>query len=481
VDAALPPALDGLRGGGRPLPDAVRAELEPRFGADFGAVRVHADQRAAGLAERYGAQAFTVGRDIAFGAGRYAPESSSGRALLAHELAHVAGQRGPVDGARLQAKVVDDDEHLPCRTTPKRAGRITAADLTARENDAATKAEAAVTALRANPITETVRELIWKRFKLDYNDPRTRCRKVATIADRLAQVAREIRSSDCTYNCSMSGEPPSSGCDSNTNAHTYVGLTRRIDLCQNFWSLGQDEQGRVILHEWAHYEFLTRGLRDDTEMGFDSAECYAAFAYALAGASGIFAEHECPQETRPLPARDEARIAASCPSNTFVSLPFTGGYLGGLPGLGGLPTASVGLQFQFPITRMHDWEFSLGPRITAGIQEESGGSRPPPAFLLGLRTGLEFRYRPWRFGFNVGGYAEGGGAWLPSKDPSEAGKYTAHPYAVGGLTGGIGFPLGEKTAFRLFADVGAGAGYDRNDKSAFGLFQAGLGAAFEFR
>jgi hypothetical protein len=59
---------------------------------DFSRVRVHTDARAAQSAQAVGAAAYTVGNDIVFGAGRYAPETGSGQALLAHELTHVVQQ-----------------------------------------------------------------------------------------------------------------------------------------------------------------------------------------------------------------------------------------------------------------------------------------------------------------------------------------------------------------------------------------------------
>jgi hypothetical protein len=78
--------------GGRPLPQATRAFFEPRFGWDLGDVRVHTDGAAAAAARGLQARAFGVGRDIVFGAGEYAPDTAAGRALLAHELAHVVQQ-----------------------------------------------------------------------------------------------------------------------------------------------------------------------------------------------------------------------------------------------------------------------------------------------------------------------------------------------------------------------------------------------------
>lgn len=79
----------------QPLPDSVRALFEPRFGVDFGPVRVHANARAADAAREVNARAFTLGRDIVFGAGQYQPDTAAGQRLLAHELTHVVQQNGP--------------------------------------------------------------------------------------------------------------------------------------------------------------------------------------------------------------------------------------------------------------------------------------------------------------------------------------------------------------------------------------------------
>jgi hypothetical protein len=78
--------------GGAPLASRTRAFFEPRFGADFSAVRIHTGTAAATAARTFAARAFTLGADVAFAPGQYAPESVEGRRLLAHELAHVAQQ-----------------------------------------------------------------------------------------------------------------------------------------------------------------------------------------------------------------------------------------------------------------------------------------------------------------------------------------------------------------------------------------------------
>ena len=88
-----PPSVQAvLNSPSRPLDPATRAFMEPRFGQHFSNVRLHTDSQAAQSARTVNALAYTVGRDIVFGRGQYAPGSSKGRNLIAHELAHVIQQ-----------------------------------------------------------------------------------------------------------------------------------------------------------------------------------------------------------------------------------------------------------------------------------------------------------------------------------------------------------------------------------------------------
>jgi hypothetical protein len=89
----VPPIVhEVLRSPGRPLDPATRTFMEPRFGHDFSRVRVHTDAKAAESAQAVDALAYTVGRDMVFGAGQYTPGTLVGRRLLAHELTHVVQQ-----------------------------------------------------------------------------------------------------------------------------------------------------------------------------------------------------------------------------------------------------------------------------------------------------------------------------------------------------------------------------------------------------
>lgn len=95
-------AIQAARGGGQALDSAVRARMEPAFGADFGGVRVHTGSQADALNRQLSARAFTTGQDIFFKQGEYNPGSSKGRELLAHELTHVVQQAGK----EIQGKLV---------------------------------------------------------------------------------------------------------------------------------------------------------------------------------------------------------------------------------------------------------------------------------------------------------------------------------------------------------------------------------------
>ena len=81
-----------LRAPGQSLSAETRAFMEPRFGESFSSVRIHTDRLAAESATAVGALAYTVGSDIVFNVGRYAPSSVQGRNLIAHELVHVLQQ-----------------------------------------------------------------------------------------------------------------------------------------------------------------------------------------------------------------------------------------------------------------------------------------------------------------------------------------------------------------------------------------------------
>jgi hypothetical protein len=100
---------DAVSGGGRALDLQTRGFFEQRMGYDLSAVRLHTGDAAAESARKINAQAYTLGSDIVFGSGEYAPHSDSGRHLLAHELAHVVQDSGR-KGNSIHRKLTVDEK-----------------------------------------------------------------------------------------------------------------------------------------------------------------------------------------------------------------------------------------------------------------------------------------------------------------------------------------------------------------------------------
>jgi hypothetical protein len=93
VAPSEPESRPSIPGSSRPLDTTTRELMESRFGESFAGVRIHTDDGAALSARSMNALAYSSGSDVVFGKGQYAPETLSGRRLLAHELTHVVQQR----------------------------------------------------------------------------------------------------------------------------------------------------------------------------------------------------------------------------------------------------------------------------------------------------------------------------------------------------------------------------------------------------
>jgi len=112
--SAIPPVVNRvLQSAGTPLDATTRTIMEPRLGHSFSQVRIHTDAAAAEAASAVNAFAFTVGRNVVFGANRYQPGTGEGRRLLAHELTHVIQQDGSTNSvsmASVTSEPADPDE-----------------------------------------------------------------------------------------------------------------------------------------------------------------------------------------------------------------------------------------------------------------------------------------------------------------------------------------------------------------------------------
>jgi len=113
--------IEGLSSG-HTLPVAVQHEFGPRLGHDLSGVRVHNDEAADRAATSVGARAFTLGRDLVFARGEFAPSTGEGRRLLAHELVHWVQQGGHAGriqrNLKVDATASDDPKTAIAQMTP---------------------------------------------------------------------------------------------------------------------------------------------------------------------------------------------------------------------------------------------------------------------------------------------------------------------------------------------------------------------------
>jgi hypothetical protein len=100
-------AIRGVLNAGRRLPSATRDFFESRLGRDFSPVRLHTGTEAGESARNLNARAYTYGQNIVFASGEFAPETSMGRRLLAHELVHTVQQRATDKAPGIQRTMGD--------------------------------------------------------------------------------------------------------------------------------------------------------------------------------------------------------------------------------------------------------------------------------------------------------------------------------------------------------------------------------------
>ncbi len=304
-------------GAGAPLPCDVRSFFEPRFGRDFGAVRVHADAQAAASARSLNALAYTSGRDIVFGDGQYAPGTESGRRLLAHELAHVVQQAGASAatgtaaprnptaaassvGVRVQ-RLVRRSLVVGCGPgqNPFAADRR-ASELLTNAVDRIDTARAERPADAADPDVVAIGNAMHTAFRLNpasddnWNLPAPRF-GLPLIRRRLEAARDYIDSVVFTYNCCTVGGacPATCGtCTATETAFVCGGDTSIITLCPLFWTRpgGVRERGRVLAHEVLHIIFGF--INDWAEPDRTNAHCYAQFT-ALANDFNSPADRRC--------------------------------------------------------------------------------------------------------------------------------------------------------------------------------------------
>ena len=330
--ATAPPIVhDVLRSAGRPLEPGLRDEMEARFGHDFSRVRVHTDARAAESARAVDALAYTVGPEIVFDDGRYSADTTEGKCLLTHELAHVVQQDGtdsrqtgrsipvlspadPTERAAERAAATTGSagetgraaatrsvqrlvrpENVSCHATG-----LTNPDLTGQEAvDAIATADAeaielAFTAevlldghlalVRAGqPVDAEFDTILQEELGLTLTNP-AHFRLIEQQRNRFTRVRELLESGFLRYMCrgtnvSLVGCSPPGSCTDNRAFSCPA--NRLIVLCQAFWDL-PDFRGSTIMHEPFHVLFSMLRHAPNALRRAD-ALCFESFARRIAG------------------------------------------------------------------------------------------------------------------------------------------------------------------------------------------------------
>lgn len=180
-------ALKRRQGGGRPLEPEHAERLGAAMGVDLGGVRIHDDGEADTIARSVQATAFTAGSDVYFTRGTYAPGTSGGDHLLAHELAHVvqggggaSSAQGPVIGAANDPAeaAADAMADSAVRRLQRQTARVSAASATERSEAPGSSGEALAPLRRQAERAGTVRR--WNPFKALLGGKKKKTKKLAT-------------------------------------------------------------------------------------------------------------------------------------------------------------------------------------------------------------------------------------------------------------------------------------------------------------
>jgi hypothetical protein len=346
--SAVPPIVNEvLRSPGQPLDSTTRSFMEPRFGHDFSQVRVHTDARAAESALAVNALAYTVGRDVVFGSRQHAPNSVTGRELLAHELAHVVQQqhagsgraparisqpydsgeanadhlaRSALAGERPAAQVSNSSSPILSRRVIPRFVHCTGgsdgapsdpvAQLTTivdqAEERTRTSADqllevAALTRAGTRPMDSIVDGSFDTRFGLPAEvsggfmnrltgavrptlDAAT-SEEMQLTAVRLRMIANQFGRGFVHYLC-MSTTGSFGGCSITSCSRDAWACpnVNAIFLCPGFWGGDQQTSSVLLVHEASHM-IWERVVHGASGSGgnFRNAECYASFVADVAG------------------------------------------------------------------------------------------------------------------------------------------------------------------------------------------------------
>lgn len=279
----------GNLNGGQSLPNDVRNFYEPRFGYDFSNVKVHTDNVAAKSAQSINALAYTSGNNIVFNEGQYAPNTGSGKKLLAHELTHVVQQgsyKSNIPGTVMrQAK--PDNKFESCTTTQK--SQLLPIIEDARKAVSLATSVIATSWGRPDKIAPNRKQLLLDHFHTaSRGDLRDILSKYISLEKTFA-TGFELK---CETTCPKDKKGVVCGYAYNTQ---WFGGKGPIHICFDsagcdFTTTAKNNQVALIIHEAAHrhtgvddkaYRWEARYNTQSSDDAMDNADTYAWFATLL--------------------------------------------------------------------------------------------------------------------------------------------------------------------------------------------------------
>jgi hypothetical protein len=298
-DAAPAEVREALQETGQPLDMPTRQFFEPRLGHDLSDVRVHTGAKADASARAINAHAYTFGRNVVFGNGKYNPGATAGRHLLAHELAHVQQQAQMPSLARQIMR----SAHIGCDSAT--TGIADADDRIDKAKEWAT--DGAGKAWRAlSEIDATTLALVDAHFHCPSPE------QFKTIDEKLGKMAMKVATLDPM--CSdASADPCARGRDFGLGIGNFM---TSIDFCPSVFSGDEFRLGRAFLDASARLSILSPNCADSDPCYNDSSvtaasmidniDSYVRLAMAVNGAPLTTPTISCPTSAKRLRAVKKA-------------------------------------------------------------------------------------------------------------------------------------------------------------------------------
>src|SRR5262245_39859005 len=194
--SSLPSSVEEVMrsGNGEPLPKNTQEYMETALGADLGGVRIHTGPQAARASQDINAAAFTHGQNIYFGAGRYQPDTTDGKRLLAHELTHTIQQRnGAVATAREGFSVSEPDDPYE-QEADRVADQVMAMLVPATAQSVQRDSAVGQKTLQPKPLTNQLSPFVQRLVEPDEDEEKTSLIQ-ASFSDGV-QASREVEQSE---------------------------------------------------------------------------------------------------------------------------------------------------------------------------------------------------------------------------------------------------------------------------------------------